>query len=264
MVGCVSGPPPRPETYVVRAEDTLYSIAWRFDLNFRDLASWNDLGVATQLTVGQILMLRPMPGASPAPANAAAAAATRAAVVARKPMPRTEVPRVEPPRPLPDLRVRPGAGAVAAASVAAPPQPPAPAAVAVSRDQLPVTPGNSALPLTWDWPTRALRRPAAVPGGGVLMFGALGQDVLAAAAGRVVYVGAGIRGYGNLVIIKHSDSLLSAYAHNREVTVRESQQVRLGERLGAMGLGPRQVPALYFEIRVNGKPEDVFAYLKKK
>ena len=107
-----------------------------------------------------------------------------------------------------------------------------------------------------------MRRPVPVPGGGVLLLGGLGQDVLAAAAGRVVYVGSGIRGYGNLVIIKHSDTLLSAYAHNREVSVREGQWLRAGERIGAMGLGPRQVPALYFEIRLNGRPVDVGAYLK--
>lgn len=94
------------------------------------------------------------------------------------------------------------------------------------------------------------------------MLGKLGQDVLAAAAGRVVYVGLGVRSYGNLIIIKHSDTLLSAYAHNREVWVRENQQVRAGERVGAMGLGPRQVPALYFEIRLNGKPVDVRSYLR--
>ena len=98
----------------------------------------------------------------------------------------------------------------------------------------------------------------------MLLLGGLGQDVRAAATGRVVYVGAGIRGYGNLVIIKHSDSLLSAYAHNREVAVRENQIVRGGERIGAMGLGPRQIPALYFEIRLNGRPVDVNQYLKRK
>ena len=120
---------------------------------------------------------------------------------------------------------------------------------------------GQAEPLRWVWPTKALRRPVPVPGGGVLLLGAVGQDVLAAAPGRVVYVGEGIRGYGNLVIIKHSDTLLSAYAHNREVAVRENQQVRGGERIAAMGLGPRQIPALYFEIRVNGKPAVVQRYL---
>ena len=122
----------------------------------------------------------------------------------------------------------------------------------------------SVTPVGWVWPTRALGPPTAVTGGGLMIKGGLGQDVVAASTGKVVYVGSGLRGYGNLVIIKHSDSLLSAYAHNREVAVKEGQSVKAGERIGAMGLGPRQIPALYFEIRLNGRPVPVRPYLDNK
>jgi lipoprotein NlpD len=74
-------------------------------------------------------------------------------------------------------------------------------------------------------------------------------------------VGSGLRGYGNLIIIKHGDSLLSAYAHTRELAVREGQDVLAGQAIAQMGTGPHQIPALYFEIRLNGKPVDPLPYL---
>jgi len=100
-----------------------------------------------------------------------------------------------------------------------------------------------------------------VPGGGILLFGQLGQDVRAAGSGRVVYTGSGIRGYGNLIIIKHGDSLLSSYAHNRDMLVREGEDVAAGQTIAHMGVAPHRVCALYFEIRVNGKPVDPLHYL---
>lgn len=92
-------------------------------------------------------------------------------------------------------------------------------------------------------------------------MGRLGQDVRAAGAGRVVYTGSGIRGYGNLIIIKHGDNLLTSYAHNREMLVREGQDVVAGQTIAHMGTGAHRVSALYFEIRLNGKPTDPMRYL---
>ena len=263
--GCSTAPPIRPETYIVQPEDTLYSIAWRFDLNFNDLAAWNELGAGYRLEPGQILLLRPTPGLasrprSPPTGGPAAASASQPP----RPNPHRDIPRVEKPRPLPDLGPTPAAvkpastppfpltGATAGSGTV----PSAPTAVAPAA--MPVT------PVGWVWPTRALGPPTAVAGGGLMIKGGLGQDVVAASTGKVVYVGSGLRGYGNLVIIKHSDSLLSAYAHNREVAVKEGQSVKAGERIGAMGLGPRQIPALYFEIRLNGRPVPVRPYLDNK
>ena len=95
-------------------------------------------------------------------------------------------------------------------------------------------------------------------------MGELGQVIRAACSGRVVYLGSGLRGYGNLIIIKHGDNLLSAYAHNREILVREGQDVVSGQTIGHMGTGPHQIAALYFEIRLNGKPVDPVPYLPAK
>jgi len=117
----------------------------------------------------------------------------------------------------------------------------------------------------WVWPTDRVGAPRVVPGGGILLSGRLGQDVRAASAGRVVYTGSGLRGYGNLVIIKHADSLLSAYAHNRETLVHDGQEVAMGQVIAHMGAGEgaQRSPILYFEIRQNGRPVDPLPFLSK-
>ncbi len=95
-----------------------------------------------------------------------------------------------------------------------------------------------------------------MPGGGILFAGHVGQEIRAACAGRVVYSGSGLRSYGNLIIIKHSENLLSAYAHNRDSLVRDGEEVSAGQLIAHMGEGAPQKPVLYFEIRRNGKPID--------
>jgi lipoprotein NlpD len=117
----------------------------------------------------------------------------------------------------------------------------------------------------WVWPTDRAAAPRGVSGGGILLSGRVGQDVRAASAGRVVYTGSGLRGYGNLVIIKHADSLLSAYAHNREMLVHDGQDVAAGQVIAHMGEGEgvHRSPVLYFEIRQNGRPVDPLAFLPR-
>jgi lipoprotein NlpD len=198
--GCADAPD-RQQVYVVRPQDTLYSIAWRYGLDFRDLARWNNLGPDFRITVGEALILSP--GSS--------SAAT---------------PRRPPPSPKMPIRSAPGVSGMA-----------------------------------WDWPTDRSGAPRPVPSGGILLSGQVGQEVRAAAAGRVVYSGTGIRGYGNLIIIKHGENLLSAYAHNRDSLVREGQEVSRGEVIGHMGEGAPNKPVLYFEIRRNGKPIDPLSFL---
>lgn len=110
------------------------------------------------------------------------------------------------------------------------------------------------------WPTRGRvevgfgGRPGS--GTGVLIGGRAGQPVTAAAAGRVVYSGSGLIGYGQLIIIKHNDTYLSAYGHNSSLLVKEGDSVRTGQRIATMGEGPGRQPRLHFEIRRNGKPVD--------
>ena len=203
-----------PETYVVRPEDTLYSIAWRHDLDFRDLARWNNISADYHIYVGEVLVLGPQPGSKGAPRGA------------------QDTPQVGKPPPLPAPPARTVPGTVKAAP-------------------------------RWVWPTDPVGAPRPVPGGGILLPGRLGQDVRAASAGRVVYTGSGLRGYGNLIIIKHADSLLSAYAHNREMLVHDGQEVAAGFVIAHMGEGAQQSASLYFEIRRNGKPIDPLPFFSK-
>jgi lipoprotein NlpD len=223
VCGCASEGDYASETYVVRPQDTLYGIAWRHDLDYHDLARWNHIGSDYRIAVGQILTLRP-------PARGAA---------------RPPLARPAPPAPANQTETRP------------PPERP-PLASAAPSASLPFAAAPDA---AWVWPTEHASPPRPVPGGGILLFGVLGQPVRAACRGRVVYAGSGLRGYGNLIIIKHGDSLLSAYAHTRELAVREGQEVLAGQPIAQMGTGPHQIPALYFEIRLNGKPVDPLPYL---
>ena len=194
--------------YVVRPQDTLYSIAWRFDLDYHDLARWNNIGPDFRISVGQRLLLT------------GAASPRRAATSGpAPPVRRTAQP--------PANSAAPRAGAVAS--------------------------GSS---LKWIWPTEHLSAPLPVPGGGILLAGHVGQEIRAACAGRVVYSGSGLRSYGNLIIIKHSENLLSAYAHNRDSLVVDGEEVSVGQLIAHMGEGAPQKPVLYFEIRRFGKPID--------
>jgi len=207
LSGCVDTRGDQRDVYVVRAQDTVYSIAWRYGLDFRDLARWNHIGPDFRITVGQTLILAP----------AATTAATSAAA-----------PPLKLPKPPPSTTL-PNPGPASARS--------------------------------WAWPTDRMSAPQAVSGGGILLPGREGQDIRAASSGRVVYNGSGIRGYGNLIIIKHGENLLSAYAHTRESLVHDGQEVALGQVIAHMGEGAPQKPVLYFEIRRNGKPVDPLAFL---
>ena len=211
--GCADTRREARDVYVVRPHDTVYSIAWRYGLDFRDLARWNHIGPDFRIAVGQTLILAPV----------AATAAT---------------PPLKVPKPPP-------------ASASAKPPP------ASASAKTPLV--ASALP--WVWPTDGMSAPQPVSGGGILLPGRLGQDIRAASSGRVVYNGSGIRGYGNLIIIKHGENLLSAYAHTRESLVHDGQEVVLGQVIAHMGEGAPQKPVLYFEIRRNGKPIDPLAFL---
>ena len=99
---------------------------------------------------------------------------------------------------------------------------------------------------------------------GVAISGKLGDPVVAAADGRVVYAGAGLRGYGNLVILKHNNTFLTAYAHNQALLVREDQVVKQGQRIAEMGSSDADRVKLHFEVRRSGKPVDPLSYLPKR
>ncbi|MHB8720367.1 MAG: peptidoglycan DD-metalloendopeptidase family protein [Steroidobacteraceae bacterium] len=242
-----------PQTYVVRPQDTLYSIAWRHDLDFRDLARWNNIGADFHIAVGQVLLLGP--GAAPprdsAPRDSARDSAPREGAPRSAPAP--EAPQSGKPRPLPE------------ATSGAPPGPrnTAPPPRAASGHETQTVPRTLNSASRWVWPTDAIGAPRPVPSGGILLSGRLGQDVRAASAGRVVYTGSGLRGYGNLIIIKHADSLLSAYAHNREMLVHDGQEVAAGFVIAHMGESSEHRAILYFELRQNGRPIDPLPFFSK-
>ncbi len=243
--GCASSGSVQAATYVVRPQDTLYSIAWRHDLDFKDLARWNNIGPDYRIEVGQVLQLQPAGSfaSHPATQRSAATGAARPAPSAVQAAPGAQPPASG------AAHSAPGAAAQAPRGGGAPPP---------LANQ---TASAAASAPRWVWPTDRSEAPRPVPGGGILVMGQLGQTVRAACSGRVVYTGSGIRGYGNLIIIKHGDNLLSAYAHTNELLVREGENVAGGQTIASMGTGPHQIAALYFEIRLNGKPVDPMPYL---
>jgi lipoprotein NlpD len=263
-----------PESYVVRPQDTLYSIAWRHDLDYRDLARWNDIGADFHISVGQVLVLGPgrppspesrvpRAAATPGPATGARSGPTPAMPVpGRAGSGAQDAPQVGKPRPLPGSPASALSNAGPGASSAPSPRAASPALGTLNGPDTPAGSGANGA-LKWVWPTDRVGAPRPVPGGGILLSGRLGQDVRAASAGRVVYTGSGLRGYGNLIIIKHADSLLSAYAHNREMLVHDGQEVAVGQVIAQMGEGARQSPILYFEIRQNGRPVDPLPFLSR-
>jgi lipoprotein NlpD len=241
-----------PEGYVVRPDDTLYSIAWRHDVDFRDLARWNNIGADFRISVGQFLVLGPGRASSVERQSPAVGAPTPAIEGSRA----QDAPQVGKPRPLPESQT--SAPIPRASSV-----PGAPVLGAPNERNAQGGPAPAAAESKWIWPTDRVGSPRPVAGGGILLSGRLGQDVRAASAGRVVYTGSGLRGYGNLIIIKHGDTLLSAYGHNREMLVHDGQDVAMGQVIAHMGEGAQRSPLLYFEIRQNGKPVDPMPFLTK-
>ena len=232
--------------YTVRKGDTLLRIAFDFGQNYRDLVDWNKLANPDDIKVGQVLRVS-QPGGE------------RSANVQTQPVPMpppATVPRKTEPRadktPYTDGKVATTTTPSATATPATPPAPPA-ASAAASDDAR----------LSWMWPSEG-RVVATFDDGrnkGVDIAGKLGQPVVAAGSGKVMYAGSGIRGYGNLVIVKHSNSLLSAYAHNRKIVVKEGDNVTRGQQIAEMGDSDADTVKLHFEIRQQGKPVDPTRFL---
>ena len=140
---------------------------------------------------------------------------------------------------------------VASTTTPAPAPTPAPAAVPAGDDTT----------FIWPVPGNVLESFDEVKNKGVDIAGRLGEPVLAAADGRVVYAGAGLRGYGNLIILKHNNTYLTAYAHNQNLLVREDQAVKQGQKIAEMGSSDTDRVKLHFEVRRQGKPVDPLKYL---
>ena len=221
--------------YTVQRGDTLYSIAMAFGVDVRDLARWNELPDASVLRVGQPVRVTP-------PVETAAVTVTPVT-----PSGSTEV------RPLP----APGAPAAAA--------PLPPAAVTESAPAAKPDAPAAAAPPTAQWLCPAAGTVIdgfdAPRNKGIDIGGIEGAAVKAAADGEVVHVGSALRGYGNLVIIRHPGDYVTAYGHNRKILVTQGQQVKRGQQIAELGRTDADRPKLHFEIRHQGKPLDPVKYL---
>ena len=223
----------KPGFYTVKPGDTLFRIALDNGQNWRDIQNWNSLTNPNAIEVGQVLRVQPpAPVAQPAPV-VASTPVTPAGVVSR---------------PLTDT-------APAAPAAAPIPPAPAPAPASAGADELQfIWPAQGTVVSSFDEATNK----------GVSIAGKIGDAVVAAADGRVVYAGAGLRGYGNLIILKHNNTYLTAYAHNQALLVREDQAVRQGQKIAEMGSSDTDRVKLHFEVRRLGKPVDPIGYLPKR
>jgi len=231
--------------YTVRKGDTLYGIAFRHGLDYRDVAAWNGIRAPYTIYPGQRLLLRGRE-------TKRDVAVTPAPPVSR-PTPPVTTPTTTPTTPVMTPTTTPGTP-----PVTTPTPPPA-------RPPATTLPASSGSPGGWQWPTQGQIIGRYVAGDpkrqGLDIAGQAGQPVVAAAAGTVVYSGAGLVGYGELIIIKHSDEWLSAYAHNRRRLVAEGEQVRAGQQIAELGRTGTSRDMLHFEIRRNGKPVDPLTLL---
>lgn len=231
----------KPGYYTVKPGDTLIRIGLDHGQSARDIARWSGVDNPNRIEIGQVLRVVPPAGAA----------------VQTRPVAQGSVAAA----PLPSAT--PAAGAASApasnptASAQAPASPATPGAVAASAVS------GSEDELAWAWPTAGV-----VIAGfdenrnkGLDIGGSAGDPVLAAADGRAVYVGAGLRGYGNLIILKHNNTYLTAYAHNQTLLIKEDQTVRKGQKIAEMGSSDADRVKLHFEIRRQGKPVDPARYL---
>lgn len=247
--------PSRAGTYVVKAGDTLIRVAYEHGVSHRDLARWNALDNPNLIEVGQVLRVVPpgaITGVDGLSTRPVAAGRPEAKPVELKPLDAKATDGKRSAMPSGGAS-NPATPALAAASAASPPAATAPTAAGGSTAPV----GAEGEP-QWAWPA-----PGTVVAGfdevrnkGIGIGGKAGDAVLAAADGRVMYAGSGLRGYGNMVIIKHSDTYLSAYAHNQSVLVKEDQLVRKGQRIAEMGSSDTDQVKLHFEIRRKGSPID--------
>ncbi len=232
----------KPGYYSVRPGDTLIRIGLDNGQNWRDIARWNGIENANLIEVGQVLRVVP-PGTDPGPASARPVAP--AGRVDSKPL-EAAAPT---PAAAPAAVAAAGTAAASGGTAAATTAPAAPPAAAVREPDEDIN---------WAWPAAG---PVAsgfdeARSKGLAITGKAGDPVLAAADGRVVYAGSGLRGYGNLVIVKHNATYLTAYAHNQTLLVKEDQAVRRGQKIAEMGNSDAERVQLHFEIRRQGKPVD--------
>ncbi|WP_236074870.1 peptidoglycan DD-metalloendopeptidase family protein [Teredinibacter purpureus] len=222
----------RLKFHIVAKGETLYSIAWRYNLDYKVLARMNGVGSSYKIYPGQTISL--LVGASNVASNPAVPPAPKPARPSTKPVSSSPVIR----------------------SIKTPP---------VAPKDTKKTPSKN--PEKWQWPSQGkIIATFSSNGGlnkGIDIKGKLGEPVYSSAAGIVVYSGSGLRGYGKLLIVKHSDKYLSAYAHNHRLLVKDGDQVTTGEKIAEMGSTGTDGVKLHFEIRYDGNPVDPLRFLPR-
>ena len=222
----------KPGYYTVKPGDTMIRIGLENGQNWRDIVRWNGLENPNIIEVGQVLRVVP-PGVDPS------------AVVTR-----------------PVTSGTLASAAPAPASSASAPRPAASAPVAAAAPAPAAAPGSDE-DVGWIWPAQGTLVGTfdEAKNKGFDISGKAGDPIVASADGRVVYAGAGLRGYGNLIILKHNNTFLTAYAHNQTLLVKEDQSVKKGQKIAEMGNSDADRVKLHFEIRRQGKPVDPARYL---
>ena len=226
----------KPGYYTVKRKDTLIAIGLETGQHPKDIARWNNIDKPDRIEVGQVL--RVVPPTAPAGDTAVATRPVTSSTVVGAPIAAGTAKPTAASTP-----------AVAAAS--APATTPRPSAVVTEDD------------IAWIWPAKGgvVAGFDEVKNKGLDLSGAAGDPVWAAADGKVVYAGAGLRGYGNLIILKHNNTFLTAYAHNQALLVKEDQAVKKGQKIAEMGNSDADRVKLHFEVRRQGKPVDPSKYL---
>ncbi len=256
-------------TYTVKKGDTLIRVALEHGQNYRDLVLWNNLSNPNDIKVDQVLRVQ-------APDVAAPASGVQTSAVIMPPSERVlkkTTPRADKrPDAAPADLQHPDSSAAARDTKlvdkngAAPAGAPVLVAKAAPLQVTLAAPLADEERLSWIWPTdgKVIATFDEGKNKGIDIAGRAGQQVMAAGAGKVMYAGSGIRGYGNLVIVKHNSTLLSAYAHNRSILVKEGQSVSKGQAIAEMGDSDADGVKLHFEIRQQGKPVDPSKFLPNR
>lgn len=219
---------------ITQAGDSLYSVAFDSGIDFRQLAYWNRIGEPYLISVGQRIRLTAPIGFVASPSESTSSRNTAG-----------------------EARVSSRTSSTSSSNVSS---------RSVSNNVRSAADSNAAAPTSWLWPVVGR-----VIGGynpsvgrkGIDIAGAEGSAIKAAASGRVVYSGTGLRGYGEMLILKHSEEFLSAYAHNRRILVKEGDQVQQGQKIAELGNSGTDKFMLHFEIRRQGQPVDPNQYLPR-
>jgi len=273
----------KPETYTVKRGDTLYSIALDNGVDYRELAAWNNISDPAVLKPGTVLRLRPAAAQQQVPQEARAGTQQSAGVQVQPIVTPGSVEArslggeraaADPPRAAAAEAVRPELLKTGPKAMKLPyseenvalllRQSPREAKV-----EAPAPPPNTATEsdgVDWMWPApgRVLAGFSKGTNKGVDILGKVGDPVFASASGRVVYSGTGLRGYGKLIIIKHNETYLSAYAHNSNLLVKEGQSVAKGQKIAEIGNSDSPQVKLHFEIRRLGEPVDPMKFLPER